>query len=885
MNEQRLTAYAQIIQQLLECSEDRKADLLQNHQDLIDKEFITFMQQYAQYLAEAGNKNNARRLMNMAQKLTQRLNQSQNPVSYTTLLQQLLQAESEVRAGKANKSIVYQILDNNRHLLNENLAHILPQYASDLITNNSPETTDTTVALIKNLSFHIWQFPRGNRKAQIEIAISGYLFTLSHHEENTKDWAMIQGNLGSAYSYSSRIKGNAAENIESAIAYFQAALRVRKPETLPAHCLRTAYNLANFASTQKNYQLAIDNYEIAIAAIEQSRDWIPDEIARQEILRKNIYVYENMIQASVNAQQYDKALETLERFRCRRLLDLILTKDLYKNGEVPEDIRKLEAEMEEKQREIDNLRRQLETPEDKQEKVGASRHLTRDEWDDITEDIRKLIAEKREIWQKMRRLDQVLADGIQAPSVSVEKMKELLEIRQQGTGNREQREDVALLSFYTTKNDTYIFILTQAGVKLHRCQEQGLNNLQQWLQDNWLTPYSQIDNLAAFQAAAILANCDIDAIESINPKPSNVVVKLKDSREEKISLSGFNASRKQQKHQLYKQWQDKMEGMLKEIADRLQINQLVEKLTDIKEIILVHFMYLHQIPLPALPLDNGKYLGDKFLVRIAPSTQVLTFCRQQAPYSESDLPRYGIVENTRDDLPYTPKECELVAQIYGVAPEHHLKGSKQATKAKYKQLLTREKVLGLLSSHHAKSNLTEPLESKLLLGDTDLTLGELLNASIRFPQLGDLFLSCCETALGNSELTDDIFTLSAAFLSAGASNVISSLWAVNDLATTILSYFYHRNRAAGISSANALWQAQMELKELTLAKAEESLENAEEVLEEFEEGSREYEEQEKIADNCQEVLDLVSEAKKSIGGEKPFNHPYYWAGFVCQGEG
>lgn len=120
-----------------------------------------------------------------------------------------------------------------------------------------------------------------------------------------------------------------------------------------------------------------------------------------------------------------------------------------------------------------------------------------------------------------------------------------------------------------------------------------------------------------------------------------------------------------------------------------------------------------------------------------------------------------------------------------------------------------------------------------MLGDTDLTLGELLNASIRFPQLGYLFLSCCETALGNSELTDDIFTLSAAFLSAGASNVISSLWSVNDLATTILSYFYHRNRVGGIPSADALWLTQMELKELTLAKAEESLENAEAILEEF----------------------------------------------------
>ncbi|NET25564.1 CHAT domain-containing protein [Okeania sp. SIO1I7] len=1309
MNEQRLKVYIQLIQQLLECPPGQEPNILQKHQHLIDKEFIAFMQQYAKAMLKAGKTNNARQLMNMAQQLTPWLNQSQNPVSYNTLLQQLLQAEWEVGTGKADRNIVYHILDNNQHLLDENLAHILPQYASNLISNNSPETTDNTVALIANLSFHIWEFPRGNRKAQIEIAIAGYLFNLSHHKENTKkwagtqnnlggtycqrikgntadniemaitcfqaalrvrtesaypqDWAMTQNNLAGAYcqrikgnkadniemaitcfqaalrvftesahlqdwamtqynlaaayknrikgdtgdniesaiscyqaalrvftefaypqnwakaqnnlavayknrikgntadniesaiayyqaalrvftesayprdwaitqnnlavayknrikgnkadniesaigccqaalrvrtesaypqawaktqnslglvykerikgntaenietaitclqaalrvftesaypqdwamtqdnlaiaycqrikgnkadniesaiayyqaalrvrtelaypqnwaitqnnlanAYSSRIKGNKADNIESAIAYYQAALRVftesaypqdwamtqhnlahafchrikgntaeniesaiayyqaalrvftesaypqdwattqnnlanaysnrikgnkaeniesaiicyqaalrvYKPETLPAECLGIANNLANLASKQKNSQLAIDNYETAIAAIEQSRDWIPDEIARQKILRDNRYVYDKMIQACINTQQYDKALETVERFRCRRLLDLILTKELYKNAEVPEAIRNLEKQMEAKQWEIDQLRRQLETPEEKQ-LVGASHNLTRDKWDDITEDIRKLIAEKQEIWQQMRRLDPVLAEGQQAPGVSVEGMKDLLKIRQQAIDNRQQGEDVALLSFYTTRKgyNTYIFILTQAGVKLHRCQHYERLQLRLW--GNWFLPYSQIDYLAAEEAGAILIKCHVYAIESINEKPSNVVVKLKDGREEKISFSDFNALRKQKKQELYKQWQDKMEEMLKELADRLQINQLIEKLTDIKEIILVPFMYLHQIPLPALPLDNGEYLGDKFRVRIAPSTQVLTFCRQQPQNREANLPRYGIVENTRDDLPYTPKECELVAQIYGVAPEHHLKGSKQATKAKYKQLLTREKVLGLLSSHHAKSNLTEPLESKLLLGDTDLTLGELLNASIRFPQLGDLFLSCCETALGNSELTDDIFTLSAAFLSAGASNVISSLWSVNDLATTILSYFYHRNRAEGIPSADALWQAQMELKELTLAKAEESLDDAEAVLEEFEgnhpvgascspetPGNTEYEEKKKIADNCQEVYDLVEEAQELIGGEKPFNHPFYWAGFVCQGEG
>ncbi|MDY7007732.1 MAG: hypothetical protein SWX82_28290, partial [Cyanobacteriota bacterium] len=50
-------------------------------------------------------------------------------------------------------------------------------------------------------------------------------------------------------------------------------------------------------------------------------------------------------------------------------------------------------------------------------------------------------------------------------------------------------------------------------------------------------------------------------------------------------------------------------------------------------------------------------------------------------------------------------------------------------------------------------------------------------------------------------------------------------------------------------------------------------------------GNTEYEEKKKIADNCQKVYDLVEKAQELIGGEKPFNHPYYWAGFVCQGEG
>jgi CHAT domain-containing protein len=89
--------------------------------------------------------------------------------------------------------------------------------------------------------------------------------------------------------------------------------------------------------------------------------------------------------------------------------------------------------------------------------------------------------------------------------------------------------------------------------------------------------------------------------------------------------------------------------------------------------------------------------------------------------------------------------------------------------------------------------LNDPLNSALELGDGNITLGQLMSPSWRFDKtLSDVFLSCCETGLGTPEITDDILTLSAGFLCAGARSVISTLWAVDDLATALFSLFYYQ---------------------------------------------------------------------------------------------
>ena len=74
-------------------------------------------------------------------------------------------------------------------------------------------------------------------------------------------------------------------------------------------------------------------------------------------------------------------------------------------------------------------------------------------------------------------------------------------------------------------------------------------------------------------------------------------------------------------------------------------------------------------------------------------------------------------------------------------------------------------------------------------------------------------LSACQTALGSGAISDvppgdDWVGLVRAFLSAGASNVAATLWAVEDRATARLMEELHRRLRAGDSEVRALSAAQ-----------------------------------------------------------------------------
>jgi CHAT domain-containing protein len=97
-------------------------------------------------------------------------------------------------------------------------------------------------------------------------------------------------------------------------------------------------------------------------------------------------------------------------------------------------------------------------------------------------------------------------------------------------------------------------------------------------------------------------------------------------------------------------------------------------------------------------------------------------------------------------------------------------------------------------------------------------------------------LSACNTGIGSNVEGEGVFSLTRGFLSAGASRVVASLWAVNDASTaTMMEVFFKRILAA---------------------------ERAGEVV---------------------DYAGALREAKKRIRDEPGWEHPFFWAPFVLVG--
>lgn len=320
-----------------------------------------------------------------------------------------------------------------------------------------------------------------------------------------------------------------------------------------------------------------------------------------------------------------------------------------------------------------------------------------------------------------------------------------------------------------------------------------------------------------------------------------------------------------------------LERELRALRDRNQYETILERLharlfkpiipylSGIQKLIFIPFSGFHLVPLHAMFVEeNGcrRYLIDEYHITYAPSARVLKQCLdrervvQGKPFVASADPR--------GNLPYSSREAQAIAQLFQIdwnrwTTRKHL--IEKAVNVPIFHFTGHANQQALVLHGHDSGHQEDHYDVGDIFAGLDLQKAWLVT------------LSACDTGKIKPGATDEYIGLPSAFLHAGASTVICSLWPVSDVSTTLLMAKMYRLINDGLGKAEALREAQLWFK---------NPQNREEHLHELESlvpwlGSTAGK---GLPDSTRFTRTELS-VENLLPGD--LSHPYYWAGFICTG--
>ena len=274
-------------------------------------------------------------------------------------------------------------------------------------------------------------------------------------------------------------------------------------------------------------------------------------------------------------------------------------------------------------------------------------------------------------------------------------------------------------------------------------------------------------------------------------------------RAAKIDSVGLEESIRLFRKQIEQRSEDVVKSA-KSLYDRL-LRPLEAEIANRNLLVIPHGV-LHYAPFVAFH-DGKDYLVQSRSLRYLPSASVLKYLK---PHRSKELDSILVFGNpdlghAQYDLPNAETEARMIAAML---PGNELLVRGKASESAFKQFAPSFHYLHIAS--HGEFNAANALNSRLLLSssatdDGSLTVGELYNINLD----ADLVtLSACETGLGKVLNGDDLVGLTRGFLYAGSSNVVASLWQVDDLATSELMKRFYVNLQSKMQKRDALRQAQ-----------------------------------------------------------------------------
>ncbi|MEL6653585.1 MAG: CHAT domain-containing protein, partial [Bacteroidota bacterium] len=204
------------------------------------------------------------------------------------------------------------------------------------------------------------------------------------------------------------------------------------------------------------------------------------------------------------------------------------------------------------------------------------------------------------------------------------------------------------------------------------------------------------------------------------------------------------------------------------------------------------------------------YLIQRYSIRYASSASLLLGSIEQSERRAklsalAFAPDYQLMSS---QLPSLPNSQAEIAQVQALLGGRSLKGS-QASESQFYSLAPQARILHLAS--HAIVDPEEAALSHFVLhedvaNDGRLHAYELLGIRLK-AELA--ILSACNTGSGELVLGEGIMSLGRAFQYAGCPALLTSLWRVEDEATTQLMGLYYQQLKLGKGKAKALREAQI----------------------------------------------------------------------------
>jgi CHAT domain-containing protein/Tfp pilus assembly protein PilF len=579
--------------------------------------------------------------------------------------------------------------------------------------------------------------------------------------------------------------------------YATQALAIRQ-QAAPGNGI-TALALAGLASIKRQRQqpeLALTLFEQSLNDLEIQMDKFGGSSESRSLYRADqSNIYFQYIDLLVQQQQVERAVEILERWRARSLLETIANAHVdITSGAEPELVAQERI-----------VRSALNTKSERRIRLLAGAH-TPEELQSLDKEITELTAKYQEAEERLRESSPVFTSLMHPRPLSVREIQ-----------NNVLDENTLLLEYILGKERSYVFAVTRDSVKafevpgrekVEKSARAFYRRLTMSDKNSDAGARTAQQEQAQRQSANIASELSRMVLGPVAERLGHKrIVIVADGA---LQFTPFTALPDPAEHYH---------------GTPLVVNHEVVDLPSATVLAVLRLQRSERVPQPrsvavfADPVFDK--LDNRVGLRAVPGVSAGRADETSIPESARRLSRsagdIGLIKNNRGVLPRLLFSRKEAAAILGVSPG----GKAWLDFNANRETATRSELSEYRIIHFATHGLVDsqhPELSGLVLSMVD----KHGNPQDGFLQLQDIYnlklpanlvvLSACETALGKEINGEGMVGLTRGFMYAGASRVVASLWKVSDVATaTLMADFYRAMEKDGMPASAALRAAQINM--------------------------------------------------------------------------